>query len=289
MLGLGRYAVKTVNGTYKMRLDLKDRGISQGLYLYGTRERDQVYIVRNNVKRGMNVLDIGANIGYYVLLEAGLVGEEGRIYAFEPHPENARMLKANLELNNFSDKVELRQMGMSDRAGAAEFFVSSRSNLHTMNPVAFKGRKNTDFEGSISIDTADVTGFLLDKKEVDFIRMDIEGHEVEVLNGVVRALEGIEAPPSILFETHISRYDDSSHDMKSTLKDLFARGYFVDAIVSNHVPHKVLGGKYGLERAIKTDQVTRGIYRDIDYDDAIRCICEEGGIRAVFLKNRKVR
>jgi FkbM family methyltransferase len=281
---------KEINGSYKMRLDLKDRGISQGLYLYGSREKDQVAIVRREIGSGMNVLDIGANMGYYVLLEASMLGKSGRIYAFEPHPDNVDMLKENLSLNHVSDRVEFYQRGMSDREGVMEFFVSPRSNLHTLNPKPVKGEnKNTDFNGSINIGVTDIAKFLKEKDNINFIRMDIEGHEIEVLRGLERALDGLRIFPSVLFETHITRYDDRQRNMKEVLKRLLEKGYTIDTITSNKEPKEPLRkwDGYAPSETVKTDQMLRGIYRGIKEDDALRYICDEGGVRAVFLKHKR--
>lgn len=286
--GIKRFAVKEINNRYKMHLDLKDRGISQALYLYGTREEDQTYIAFNNIKRDMKVLDIGANIGYYVLLEAQIVGEGGKVYAFEPHPGNVEMLKKNIDLNNLSDRIELHQKGISDRRGTMEFFISEKSNLHTLSPQYFRSEsKKNSFKDSIEIGVVDIADLLLNK-EIDFIRMDIEGHEVEVLRGLSRTIDHLEGHPSILFETHFPRYDDKHHNIRDVLRALFDKGYFVDTITSNSEsksPLRKMG--YKPEKVIKTDGVRRGIYNNVNNKDALKCVCETGGIRALFLKCNK--
>jgi len=279
------YLAKKINKSYKMYLNLKDQGISKPLYLYGTREKDQVYIVQSAVKGGMNVLDIGANIGYYVLLEADIIGDSGKVYAFEPHPNNFAMLKRNVELNNFLNKVELYQMGMSDQEGVFNLFISNRSNLHTLNPEYSKSyTKKEPFKGSMRIEVADITKFLREKKNIDFIRMDIEGHEVEVLNGLYRGLDDLRIFPSILFETHLHKYNYVDHNMKDTLGKLFAKGYNVEAIISNNELRSPLNSRgYKPKVIIKTDQVYRGIYHNVDPNDVLHFVCDTGGIRAIFL------
>lgn len=286
LTGIKVFALKRVNKTYDMYLDLKDKGISKALYLYGTREADQVFIARSEIKKGMRVLDIGANIGYYTLLEAALVGPGGRVYAYEPHPDNFRMLRKNVELNNFSDRVRMRQMGVSDREGAFEFFVSPKSNLHTLNPRRFhQDAKKSRFNSSIEIEVADIAGIVRDAGDIGFIRMDIEGHEVEVLNGLSAAIRDLRILPSVMFETHFPKYDNKDHDIGKTLLSLLSRGYGIEAIVSNdksNDPLRIMG--YKPEKVVKTDQMFRGIYRDVEEKDALGCICDIGGIRAVFLK-----
>ncbi len=288
ILNINRYAVKTINKEYKMKLDLKDKGISQALLLYATREGDQVHIVRERVKRGMRVLDIGANIGYYVLLECGMVGDSGKVYAFEPHPDNFRLLKDNVQLNNFLNRAELHQMGVSNKEGSMEFFVSEKSNLHTLNPDLFRSKsENPSFKDSISIGVSDIAKLLLDKNDVDFIRMDIEGHEVEVLYGLSGVIDKLKTIPLILFETHFTRYDDKHHNIRGALLKLFAKGYVVDSIVSDvEARNPLKETSYKPEKTFKTDGIYRRLYRHVRNEDALRYVCDTGGIRAVFLKNK---
>ncbi len=279
--GLGRYATKKVNNRYLMKLDLCDDGISKALYLYGTRERDQVSIVESAVKPGMSVLDIGANIGYYALLEASLLNGKGRVYAFEPHPSNFSMLKKNITLNSAEGNIESFEKGMSNREGSLEFFVSKRSNLHTMNPTYFNtDERKGSFVDSIKVEVDDISRFLKNNR-VDLIRMDIEGHEVEVLKGLYKVLDDMGSYPSVLFETHLPKYDDNEHNMKEILSKFFAKGYYTDAIISNNeetTPFK------NPSKIIKTDGVYRGIYHGIEDEEALRCVCDKGGVRAIFLK-----
>lgn len=64
----------------------------------------------------MTIFDIGANIGYYTLLAESLVGPEGRVFAFEPHPENYEKLKENIEVNGYTN-CYLINKAVSDKSG----------------------------------------------------------------------------------------------------------------------------------------------------------------------------
>lgn len=282
-------ACKRINKKYNMYLDLKDSGISKTLYLYGTREKDQVYIASSMIKKGMKVLDIGANIGYYCLLEADIVGDSGKVYAFEPHWGNFELLKENIRLNDFSKRVELHQKGISNRNGRQKFYISHKSNLHTLNPDRFdSGGENSRFDYSREIDFIDIKDFLIEKNDIDFIRMDIEGHEVEVLGRLEEALGFLQNAPSVLLETHFPRYDEKTHNMKKALSGLMNMGYEMEIIVSideSTSPFKNKG--YIPERVIKTDMKKRGIYYGIKKEDALHAISDTGGIRAIFLRKIK--
>ena len=83
---------------YKMYLDPRDKGISRTLILFGERELDHKIILEKVLKKNMKIFDIGANIGYYVLMESKLVGKKGKILAIEPVQKNMRLLQKNLNL-----------------------------------------------------------------------------------------------------------------------------------------------------------------------------------------------
>ena len=117
---------------YEMFLDLKDKGLSRALWLFGNRELDHKYMLETIVKPGMSILDIGANIGYYPLMELKLIGKEGRLIAIEPSSSNISLLRKNLSLNGFNN-VEIHEGAISDENTSKEIFISTQSNLNTFH------------------------------------------------------------------------------------------------------------------------------------------------------------
>lgn len=85
---------------HKMFLDSKD---SLRLSIHGIYEPLETELAKKEVKKGNVVLDIGANIGYYTLIFAKLVGEDGKVFAFEPDPTNFALLKKNVEMNGYKN------------------------------------------------------------------------------------------------------------------------------------------------------------------------------------------
>lgn len=283
-----RYKKLVVNG-YSMYVDLNDRGISKALFVYGSREKDQMYLVKGNLKNGSTVLDIGANIGYYVLLEAGIVGPSGRIIAYEPSLDNCYLLNKNIGINNLTGKIEVINAAVSNKSGQTRFYLSSKSNLHTLNPVRYKsGVKAVIKERFMDVNTVDVYDILGKNIDIKFIRMDIEGHEVEALKGIAKAVKDFKVYPDILFETHFVKYDSKYHDMAGSLKALFGLGYFPTAITSTYedAPEVMKIRKKGYKPGvvIDTDRVNRGVYEGVTPDDVIDFVCNSGGVRAVLLK-----
>ena len=77
----------------------------------------------------MNILEIGANVGYYTLISAKIIKGKGHIYAFEPAPFNFRSLVANVNINGFEDVVEFHREGIADKKGTLTFYLYSKCNL----------------------------------------------------------------------------------------------------------------------------------------------------------------
>ncbi len=283
-----KYVELKVNN-YRMCVNLKDKGISRDLFIYGTREADQMFIVKNALKPGMNVLDIGANIGYYVIMESAIIGKEAGIVVYEPSAENCALLKKNIALNDLAGRVEIYNEAVSNRFGISKFYLSEKSNLHTLNPVSYRGSAlsgaNRDF---IDVKTADVYDILGKRKDIGFVRMDIEGHEVEVLAGIARAAGDFRIFPGVLFETHFPKYDTMHHDIGRSLELLFELGYAPKYIASSDERvSKIREKGYKPTLVVSTDRVERGIYEGVSGEAVIDLLCNRGGVRAVLLERNE--
>jgi len=188
----------------KMYVDTKDAGLSFDLILDGIREPYSTQYVIDILKEGDVILDIGANIGYYALLEAKLIGESGKVYAVEPVPGNFELLKKNTHLNDFKH-IELFCLGASDIDGETEMFLYDQANWSSMIARAGKESKN-----KIRVKTVTIDNFLADKQMPSFLRMDVEGFEGNILKGMKRTLENnklnrifIELHPHIMIEKEV--------------------------------------------------------------------------------------
>ena len=276
-----RHIRKRIHGSW-MDLDLRDRGISRTLLLFGTREEEHRIILGRVLRDGMTIFDIGANIGYYVLMERKLIGPAGKIVACEPSPENVALLKNNLTLNGCTN-VAVLPVAISDRPATKTFFLSEMSNLGTFHPTG--AAKDGHNGKQVDVEALTVPQLMDDHGRPDLIRMDIEGHEVEAFNGMLKAVATGRMAPMILFETHFPRYGPD-HDMIRPLEALFEYGYRVRYLASTWAPGtkiiEALG--YRGSEPIKTDFVTRVLYEDIRNDHAIDLICRTGGVRTVLLE-----
>ena len=144
--------------------------------LLGVYEDFEMELFRGLAKKGMTVVDIGANIGYYTLVAASLVGESGRVYAIEPDPTNYALLAKNVKANGYKN-VTLIQKAISDCAGNSGLLLDP---AHTG-----KHRLGHSGEGEQCL-PVDVTTLddLLGNERVDIIKMDIEGAEAKAIQGM---------------------------------------------------------------------------------------------------------
>lgn len=275
---------------YEMYLDPSDLGLSRELFLNGTREQQLKRVLELHLDKGSVVLDLGANIGYYALLERQIIGPKGYIYALEPSASNVELLKTNIALNNAGSQIEPFHLGGSNVSGQAKFFLSSHSNLGTMIPELYKGTGRTKgtTDKFVMVDVVDLTSFIQGKKKIDLLRMDIEGFEVEVLEGLMPAVRSGAFTGKILFETHFPKYDDEKHSMRKQLKALFENGYEPLVLTSNEESRSKLKEKgYQPKEVIQTGmEKYQGIYYGVTKADAEHFLCDIGGVRDILLSKR---
>jgi len=193
---------------YKMYLDINDSGLSRELLFKGIREELQTEIWGKMIKPGMNVLECGANLGYYALMEASIIGNKGRVYAVEPIPKNFKILEKNIKLNNYSHIIKAYNLAISDQEGTSKIAVTKKSNFATMlleESVISKwmSRKlKQQTKKIIKIKTVRMDNFLKDKHDVDLIRMDIEGYEIKVIKGLINTIKKSKKPIKLFIELH---------------------------------------------------------------------------------------
>lgn len=168
-----------VNGQ-KMFLDDKD---SMNLRANGIFEEFETELVQREIKRGDVVLDLGANIGYYTLMFARLVGSEGKVYAFEPDPTNFALLRKNVRANGYTN-VELAQKAVSNTNGKLKLYLSEENWGDHRIYDSHDGRKFVEVE-SVRLDDY-FQGY---QGEINFIKMDIQGAEGGAVLGMVDLLE----------------------------------------------------------------------------------------------------
>jgi FkbM family methyltransferase len=164
----------------KMYLDSKD---SLLLSVRGIYEPFETEFIKKEIRKGDVVVDIGANIGYYTLIFAKLVGPEGKVFAFEPDPVNFALLTKNIETNGYKN-VEPVRKAVSNRTGVSRLYLSKSSAADHRIYDSKDGRKSIEIE-TVSLDDY----FKSYKGKIDFIKMDIQGSEGAAIQGMPELLK----------------------------------------------------------------------------------------------------
>lgn len=164
----------------------------------GVFEPESTTVVNRLVKNGDVVLDVGANIGYYTVILSKLVGPQGKVLCFEPTEHFGKVLKKNLEINNVKN-TELFALGLSNKEQVLDIQIGpSSASLHS------PGKDEISHWESIKLVTLD--GFLEKRplERIDFIKIDVDGHEPLFLEGAWKSLDKYD--PLILLEVSHPHY-----------------------------------------------------------------------------------
>jgi FkbM family methyltransferase len=153
------------------------------------------------LKKGMNVVDVGANVGYFTCIMANLIAPTGEVHAFEPDRTNFRLLRRNLQINRLRN-VFCEQVACCDRNGRGILYLSNReTGGHTTNVKSGKTWRTR------SVPMIALDDFFREKNErIDLVKIDTAGSEDSVLRGMrglVKSNPGIK----ILVETRWNKKD----------------------------------------------------------------------------------
>lgn len=139
-------------------------------------------------RKGEVFVDVGAHIGFYTLRAARLVGPDGMVVAFEPNPENYSLLARNVRSNRLSNVLALN-MGVSDFVGEAEL-VAYKNEALGVDPAFTRLRRMGQHGGGLTVAVSDLDTSLdsVGVSQVDWLKIDAEGHELQILRGAKKTL-----------------------------------------------------------------------------------------------------
>lgn len=276
-----KFVIKEFFGK-KLILDFKTHGVSKYVFIYGIREILDTELVMQEIKGDMNILDAGANIGYYAILEASLINK-GKVYAFEPDPRNIEVLEKNIKLNNFSEKIKLYPYAVGNEDSVKKFNLYEESNISSF----IKNIKKQGEKKLIDIKCVKLDNFPeIDK--IDFIRSDIEGYECFLIDGMMEFLKR-KKNIKLLMELHPDCYNDQELDFTKRLEELKKIGFKAKYIISAGVaePKEIINKGY---RPVKTAQELkwkRGLYKNVKMDDLIGFVKNDKKIVRTILLEKK--
>ncbi len=190
--------------------------LSLCLYVCGSFEPNEFAFLDRMLRRGMTVIDVGANDGLYTLFAARRVGRRGRVVAVEPSSRERRNLERNLALNRLKN-VMVVPNALAAEAGRADLQIAPavHGGHNTLGGFAHEGVRAIASE-SVAVETLDAVAQRLALGKVDVAKIDVEGAEVKVLAGGRELLKA--SRPVLLIEAN----DDALRKQGTSTDDLIA-------------------------------------------------------------------
>jgi FkbM family methyltransferase len=188
--------------------------------------------LRSLLKPGCVFIDVGANVGYFTLLAASLVGAQGKVIAFEPNPANCDLLSCSIEENGF-ENVRLYPYAVADREQTVHVYSSSS---HSLSIVIGADSPHEAPQGYIyhSTSAVQLDTFLSDIERIDVVKIDTDGNEPQILKGMYTLVR--RHRPVLFLEFYPEGYDRiSGTNADQFLTDLESLGYEL-FILSNQEP-----------------------------------------------------
>jgi FkbM family methyltransferase len=181
---------------------------------------DELNALRKILKPGQTVLDIGANLGMYALSMARVVGQEGRVIAFEPASSTAALLQQSADLNGFS-QIEVDTRGVGVRSGTARLTLDLNPELNRIEDMTSDPEATDGIETIILTSLDDWAAEHGPYTEISLIKIDAEGQELNVIAGAHKLLHT--HSPLILYE--IKHGDTVNTELVDAFADLGYASY----------------------------------------------------------------
>jgi FkbM family methyltransferase len=202
---------RAVEGDLQPPVRLHIPGLEQAPQLYLHGEQDQVVsrqirergiwepfetsLLVSLLKPGAVFVDVGANLGYFSVLAASIVGSAGRVFAFEPDPGNFALLQANSRLNHCESQLSAVQAGLAAADGTGLLFLSEDNFGDHQVFAAGEDRR------SVPITLVNGSRFLAGRlQRIDLLKIDVQGAEYAVMDGLMPLLQALPVPPRIILE-----------------------------------------------------------------------------------------
>jgi FkbM family methyltransferase len=206
----------------------------------GTYELPVQQALSNYLKPGDVFYDIGANVGFFTVIAAKLVGSAGKVYAFEPDQQNADRVRHNLQLNQFTNTA-VWQKAVSHTTGTGELLLAEYSGGHTLSVVD----RPPDFAGSTVVEIVSIDD-LINQGQLTpphVVKIDVEGAELDVLQGMLQTIKQYQ--PIIIYEVDAAKADSFQQKNESITNLISSLNYQIVPLENSyeeinwHVGHAI--------------------------------------------------
>jgi len=181
----------------KIRVALNDM-IGRRIYEEGYYEPETVRLVERLIQKDMVVLDVGAHVGQYTLIASRLVGDAGQVHAFEPDPQTCDWLGSNVRTNGLHN-VTVNACAVAGELGPKRLFYSKVRDIGSNSLAEQHNYSRSGRWCVVPCTTLDAYAGAKGLSRIDFIKADVEGAELGMLQGAPGIL-GAAEPPVLLME-----------------------------------------------------------------------------------------
>lgn len=197
------------------------------LYWRGAHEWGPIFALKKIIKKDFICIDVGANQGEYTLWMAKLAGKNGKIIAFEPLTKMFNQLNENIQLNqDLRNQIITLKKGLSDVVGEIPIYAVNPDDKFSDNegmPTIFPTNTKNTFIENIPLSTLDIECENLQINKLNFIKIDVEGAELNVIKGGINTIKKFK--PVLLIEFNEATFNAAGYTSKHIIDLLSKLGY----------------------------------------------------------------
>ncbi len=222
---------------FPIHIDEKWFRVDESLRRWNFDQEAEVRVgIASHLVPGATSIDVGANFGMHTLLMADCVGESGKVIALEPIPENLRLLRRNIGLNHYQDRVEINDSAVSDLDHPTLDMVVDSDALEPSAAIATGDNSRPLLR--VKNQSLDAITEHITESGNCFVKIDVEGAELSVLRSGVEFLKRVR--PKLLIEVHDYALPQFGESTDSVYAFLNSHGFEIKQLsdMSNH------NGKY---------------------------------------------
>lgn len=199
-------------------------------------EKAETNFVQRHLRPGLTVLDIGAHHGLYTMIASKLVGSRGRVIAFEPSPRERKRLKRHVHVNSCSN-VRISEVALGKTTKRGNLYLADNEDnwCNSLRPPAVETKTKL-----VEVQVKTLDEFLAEFgiPQVDFVKMDVEGAEMEVLYGATKLLNST-SRPILLIEVEDRRTKPWGYQASDIVRFLAEIGYQWFSLTEDGLPHPI--------------------------------------------------
>jgi FkbM family methyltransferase len=185
-------------------------------------EQRSLHLVKRYLRKELTVIDVGSNIGIWISFLANVLGESSQVHAFEPNPTAQTFLKSFVTVNNLAN-INLHNLALSNSEGTANLFIDEDN---ATDPYASLNPGRIPNYIQVRTSTLDIEfDRFANAPELGFIKLDVEGFELEVLEGADSAIRRY--MPDLCIEINMFSWATRKHSLLALEDHLKALDYIL--------------------------------------------------------------